>query len=200
MTLKTSDPGYWDNLYQTNETAWDIGYPSPPLKEYIDQLTDKNVSILVPGCGNSYEAGYLLENGFTDVTLVDISPLLTSTLEKKFKSYLGKQLRVITSNFFDLSGKYDLMLEQTFFCALDPSLRTSYANKVHELINPGGKLAGVLFARQFEKEGPPFGGSKEEFEKLFREKFEIAVLEPCYNSIAPRNESEVFIKLKPKST
>lgn len=197
MKNKLSDQQYWNNLYQTQDTAWDIGYPSPALKEYIDQLTDKNQSVLIPGCGNSYEADYLLKQGFTHITLIDISPLLTATLETKFRSYLGKQLNIITGNFFDLAGRYDLILEQTFLSALHPSLRTKYANKMHELLNPGGKLVGVLFNRTFE-EGPPFGGSQEEYINLFKEKFEIKTLEPCYNSIDRREGTEVFINVKAK--
>jgi hypothetical protein len=51
------------NVIRSNETGWDLGQVSPPLKAYIDQLTDKNLRILIPGCGNSYEAEYLLEKG-----------------------------------------------------------------------------------------------------------------------------------------
>lgn len=87
MTSKKHDGQYWDNLYLNKDTGWDIGYPSPALKEYIDQLSNKDQSILIPGCGNSYEAKYLLEKKFTSVTLIDISPLLTASLEKKFSFF-----------------------------------------------------------------------------------------------------------------
>ena len=193
--MQITDPQYWNNLYQQNETRWDIGYPSTPLKEYIDQLTDKDQSILIPGCGNSYEAEYLLQNGFTNITLIDISSLLTAQLEKKFSKYLDKELTIITGDFFGLNIQFDLILEQTFFCALDPSLRKSYVEKMYELLKPDGRLAGVLFNRSFEG-GPPFGGSLEEYQELFKEKFEIIKLEPCYNSIPPREGSEVFLNAK----
>jgi len=194
-----SDPQYWNSLYQQKETRWDIGYPSTPLKEYIDQVTDKNQSILIPGCGNSYEAEYLLQNGFTNITLIDIASLLTAALEKKFNNYLNKELTIITGDFFELSNQYDLIFEQTFFCALDPSLRKSYVKKMYELLKPGGILVGVLFNRSFEG-GPPFGGTQKEYEELFKEKFEIIKLEPCYNSIEPRAGSEVFINVKSKES
>jgi hypothetical protein len=48
------DRDYWSKRYQTNETGWDVGTPSTPLKEYIDQLENKNIKILIPGCGNAY--------------------------------------------------------------------------------------------------------------------------------------------------
>ncbi|MDX2047492.1 MAG: methyltransferase [Chitinophagaceae bacterium] len=187
-----SDPAYWDKLYTDKETRWDIGYVSTPLKEYFDQLRDKDISILIPGCGNSYEAECLLQQGFTNITLIDISPLLTKRLEEKFAAHLNKGLTIITGDFFKLKGQYDLIVEQTFFCAIDPSQRLQYADQVHALLKPGGKLSGVLFNRSFEG-GPPFGGSTGEYRKLFEEKFSIKTLATCYNSIEPREGTEVFI-------
>ena len=43
---------YWEERYQKQDTGWDIGTISTPLKEYIDQLTDKKCRILLPGAGN----------------------------------------------------------------------------------------------------------------------------------------------------
>jgi SAM-dependent methyltransferase len=182
---------FWDSLYTNHETAWDIGSVSPPLKEYIDQLTDKNIRILIPGAGKSYEAVYLAENGFTDVTVIDISPVLTKSLHEKIaQSY--PFIKIITGDFFELNDAFDLILEQTFFCTLHPSLRENYINKIKELLTGNGKLAGVLFNRDFEN-GPPFGGHTEEYRQLFSPVLRIKVLEDCYNSIPPRAGSEVFL-------
>ena len=52
---------YWTNRYQNNDAAWDLGAPSGPLKEYIDQLNNKELHILIPGAGNAYEAEYLFD-------------------------------------------------------------------------------------------------------------------------------------------
>lgn len=186
------DGNYWDKRYEDQSTGWDIGSISTPLKDYIDQLNDKSISILIPGCGNAYEAAYLLEHGFTNVTLVDISPILVKSIEEKFSNYLGRQLKVICGDFFHLEGQYDLVLEQTFFCALDPSLRKDYVLQMHKIIRPGGKLVGVLFNRSFDG-GPPFGGSKEEYERIFSPFFKIRQMELCYNSILPRKDTEVFV-------
>ncbi|HBC05192.1 MAG TPA: SAM-dependent methyltransferase, partial [Aequorivita sp.] len=37
---------FWNHKYLSDDTGWDIGYVSTPIKEYIDQLTDKNLKIL----------------------------------------------------------------------------------------------------------------------------------------------------------
>lgn len=192
MTQSILDASYWSNRYQQQQTGWDIGYSSTPLQQFMNSITDKGVSILIPGCGNAYEAEYLLKEKFTDITLLDISPVLTAELIKKFDQ---QPIRIITADFFEHEGQYDLILEQTFFCALHPSQRESYIKQMHQLLKPGGRLAGVLFNKSFEG-GPPFGGSKEEYELLFSQYFNIKKMEPCYNSIEPRSGTELFFILE----
>jgi hypothetical protein len=41
--IKKIDAYFWDQKYQNQETGWDIGTISEPLKCYIDQLEDKNI-------------------------------------------------------------------------------------------------------------------------------------------------------------
>lgn len=191
------DDAYWSNRYNNRDTGWDTGTITTPLKEYIDQLADKNLAILIPGCGNSYEAAYLLQHGFTDITLIDISSVLCDKLRQDFADYLSRGLKIICADFFEHQGQYDLVIEQTFFCALAPSLRTGYAQKMQQLLKPGGKLVGVLFNRSFEG-GPPFGGSETEYRSLFEPLLHINRMAPCYNSIPPRAGAESFIQLQKK--
>lgn len=186
---------YWNELITKHDTPWDIGYPSTPLKTYIDGIEDKNISVLIPGCGNAYEAEYMLQKGFTNLTLIDIAEEQTTALKERLSGYKNA-VQIITGNFFDHTGKYDLILEQTFFCALHPSLRNAYADKMVELLKPGGKLAGVLFNRSFDENPPPYGGNITEYQKVFSNKFEIYKLEICYNSIPRRAGNECFIILK----
>jgi methyl halide transferase len=190
-----TESGYWDNRYLNNETGWDMSQVSPPLKSYIDSLENKELKILIPGCGNAYEAEYLLSNGFKNVTLIDFSTVVTNRLKEKYKD---KPIRIVNENFFDHLGKYDLILEQTFFCALDPSLREKYVEKCFELLNDGGKIAGVLFNKQFAPVQPPFIASDEEYKKLFQPKFNFLKFENCNNSIAPRMGYELFFEFEKK--
>jgi len=186
------DRQYWESRWQRGQTGWDLGEVSPPLKAYLDQVSRRDLAILVPGCGNAYEADYLLERGFTDVTLLDIAPTAVARLQEQF----GGRVNVQLADFFAWQGVYDLILEQTFFCALPPGERGAYAQHVHRLLKPGGKLAGVLFDRDFGGEGPPFGGRREEYEALFAPLFTQRVLAPCYNSALPRRGTELFILLE----
>lgn len=187
------DQTYWENQYQANATGWDLGEVSPPIKSYIDKLQDKAIAILIPGCGNTYEAEYLLQQGFTNVTVIDIAPTLVLNLTNKFEN--NKNITVILDDFFEHQGKYDLIIEQTFFCALPPSMRQKYVWKMHQLLAVQGILAGLLFNRSFEV-SPPFGGNQKEYEKLFQNAFEFKSIALAENSIAKRENSELFIKFQ----
>jgi SAM-dependent methyltransferase len=186
------DKNYWDERYRTGQTGWDIGYVSPALKAFFDTLNDLNQRILIPGGGNSYEAVYLLEQGFKDVTVVDISEVVCKQLTEK---HAAKGLKVVCGDFFEHQQQYDLIVEQTFFCALHPSLREHYMVKMGELLLTNGQLVGLLFNRHFEV-GPPFGGSVEEYQTLFQKAgFKVALdLQP--QSIPPRQGSELFFVAK----
>jgi hypothetical protein len=181
---------YWNNQYNAHTTGWDMGQVSPPLKEYINQLINKELRILIPGCGNSYEADYLLHKGFTNITVIDIAPTLVGGLKTKYAG--NKNINIVLGDFFTHSGIYDLIIEQTFFCAIDPSLRNGYVSKMNELLADKGKLTGVLFDKKFKHKGPPFGGCKCEYIPLFGKYFNLKTLEPCYNSFAKRSGTELF--------
>jgi SAM-dependent methyltransferase len=189
------DKDFWDTLWQNNITGWDLKQVSPPIKSYIDSIKNKDISILIPGCGNAYEASYLLENGFTNISIIDISPTLVDSLQTKFEQYLNKEIKIICANFFELEDKYDIIIEQTFFCALDPNLRENYAIKMKKLLKKDGILVGLLFNKTFEQ-SPPFEGSKSEYQELFGKYFNIIKLESCKNSITPRMHKELWFELK----
>ena len=92
---------------------------------------------------------------------------------------------------------YDLIVEQTFFCALDPALRPAYARQCAALLRPGGTLMGLLFDTDFGPEPePPFGGSREEYRAYFAPYFDFRHFETANNSLKPRQGRELFICLK----
>lgn len=189
---------YWSERYKNAQTGWDLGSPATPLKTYFEQMTDKSKAILIPGCGNAYEAEYLLENGFSNITLVDIAQTLVGNLQEKFKNYIESgKCRVLHADFFELTDSFDLVIEQTFFCAINPQLRATYAQKMAEILHPKGKLVGILFDKEFVG-GPPFGGSQAEYIPYFEPYFNFLTYDACYNSIPPRADAELFVILQKK--
>ncbi len=187
------DQSYWDVQWMNKTTRWDIGDAAPAITTYLEQYENKDAAILIPGCGNAYEAEYLIKSGFTNITLIDISPKAISIIKEKFA--FAPLVKILCCDFFEHQGNYDLIIEQTFFCAIPPNRRNDYAMKTASMLNANGKIIGLLFNKVFETQGPPFGGSKDEYVKVLEPYFEIKTLENCYNSILPRANSEVFINL-----
>jgi len=182
---------YWTERYSQNNIPWDAGVITTPIKEYVNQLTNKDLKILIPGVGNGHELNYLYTNGFKNVYGLDISEEPIANFKNTNPDFPEDQL--IVCDFFKHDNEYDLIIEQTFFCALNTELRPLYVAKMNDLLKKNGKLAGVLFSFPLTEQGPPFGGSVEEYQALFSDSFLLKALQPCNNSIKPRENNELFI-------
>lgn len=198
LKSKEEMEAFWSQRYAAKQTGWDIGYPSTPIKTYLDQLTDHSLRILLPGAGNAYEAEYAYLKGFKNTYVLDIARQPLEHFAKRLPDFPKDQL--IQDDFFNDQGSYDLILEQTFFCTLPPSPanRQAYAQKVHQLLKPGGKLVGLWFTFpvRSEQTSPPYGGSITEYRTYFDGLFEIQTFELAHNSIKPRLGNEAFAILK----
>lgn len=192
--METLNQAYWDQKYIEHKTGWDISYVSPAIKAYIDQLEDKTIKILIPGCGNAYEGAYLFEQGFVNTYIMDLSPTVLNNFRKKFPQFPPNH--IICADVFEHKETYDLIFEQTFFCAINPSQRDLYASHMSKILKPKGKLVGLLFNIPLNSDSPPFGGETEEYLKTFDQHFTELYIEECYNSIKPRQGSELFIKFE----
>ena len=83
-----------------------------------------------------------------------------------------EQIHFSTDSFFDLhrmaeEDKFDFIYDYTFLCALEPSTRVAWANKMAELIRTGGLLLTVIFPlNKLEEGGPPFSVNLDMFKEL----------------------------------
>ncbi|MEL6591199.1 MAG: SAM-dependent methyltransferase [Bacteroidota bacterium] len=190
--MPQANKDFWTQRYQNQQTGWDLGTVSPPLKAYFDQLDDKQQRILIPGGGNAHEAAYLYEQGFEGVHVLDIARLPLDGFAERLPDFPREQL--IEGDFFAHEGEYDLIIEQTFFCTFSPSPanREAYARKVASLLKAGGKVVGVWFDFPLSESGPPFGGSREEYLPYFTTYFEVQQLERAHNSHPARQGIELF--------
>lgn len=190
------DQKYWDNKYRLGQNGWDIGYVSTPLREYFDQLDSREINILVPGAGNGHEVEYLFKKGFTNVFLLDFSSEAIAAFLNRFPDFPEDQ--IIQEDFFNHSASYDLIVEQTFFSSLPRDARQQYVYQMHKLLKADGRLMGLLFNHEFGYEQPPYGGTVEEYQRLFSARFDFIHFSTAYNSIKPRRGREIFLCLCPK--
>jgi len=187
---------YWNTLYTSQNTGWDIGYVSTPLKEYFDQLKDKSIRILIPGAGRAWEAEYLYKLGFKNTFILDFSE--EAILEFKNRCQWFPENQIIYEDFFNHSDTYNLIVEQTFFSSFNPYKRQNIVSQYYNLLSNGGKVMGILFNHEFDFDGPPFGGNPKIYKQLFGTYFNFEVFKTAYNSITPRKGREVFLLLRKK--
>ena len=186
---------YWNNRYHEDKTGWDIGYANNIHVQYVLKNYPKDAKILVPGAGSAYEVEYLWKQGYINIYACDFAEEVKNRFLDRVKGFPSNQY--IAGDFFLLNQKFDLVLEQTFFCALDPSLRIDYVKHMHFILKDGGKIFGVLFNMD-KPDGPPYGGSTPEYQSLFTNSFEILRMEESKESIPQRMGNELIIEFLKK--
>jgi SAM-dependent methyltransferase len=181
----------WQRHYEENDLGWDLGQVAPPFVKLWQEEKLPLGKVLVPGCGRGHEVVFLAENGF-DVTAIDFSSGAVTYLKNALKKR-NLEGRILHQDFFSLDesheGVYDLVLEQTFFCAISPKQRRDYVLNVSRILKPGGILVG-LFYHTDEQGGPPYNTTREDIEMHFSKKFEIQELDKTFLSAEQRKDKE----------
>lgn len=182
---------YWEDRYRHLDIPWDLGNPAPWIFEIVrNQLLLPHHRILVPGAGNGHEVVWLWQHGFRNITVIDIARQPLDKIRQVLPEFPSEQL--VEDDFFNHYSRYDRILEQTFFCAINPELRDRYVAHMAALLIDKGILTGVLFDFPLTEKGPPFGGSASEYTERFSELFHIKELGPCLYSAPGRMGKELF--------
>ncbi|MDD4086987.1 MAG: methyltransferase domain-containing protein [Bacteroidales bacterium] len=187
-------PRYWEAQYQLLRQGWDMGYASPPIKTYLDQLRDKSLQVLVPGAGKGWEVKYLFDQGFKNTFYLDFSAEAVAKFKTICPDFPANQ--ILNSDFFSHHRQYDLILEQTFLSSFPKERWEAVAEKINKLLNPGGKYVGLLFNHDFGHSQPPFASHPETYRSLFKPFFRFKTFETATNSIKPRAGREIFFILQ----
>jgi SAM-dependent methyltransferase len=75
-----------------------------------------------------------------------------------------------------MRGAFDGVFEHTCFCAIDPSQRPAYVEAVASALKPGGQFLAIFYldpGNDSPDEGPPFGVSIAELDRLFLPRFTL---------------------------
>ncbi len=168
-------PTNWDEHYRDQDTPWDRGGPSPALLEFLEREAVTG-QVLVPGCGYGHDVRALAEQRAA-VTGLDISPL---ALKAAHAWPRAAEEGYILADLFALpepmNGAFDWVVEHTCFCAIDLDRRPDYVAAVARALRPGGKLLAVFYldpGHSSPTEGPPFGVSIPELDRLFIPRFSV---------------------------
>lgn len=193
--LTPSDPGFWDPLFADAGDGWELGRAAPPLVAWLSEHVPKDLRVLVVGCGRGHEARALAELG-ARVTAIDFAP--SAIAEARARTDPALAIDFQQRDLFTLRGgppAFDLVVEHTCFCAIDPARRDEYVDAVADVLVPGGRLVGLFYAHG-RPGGPPFTTSREEVEARFARRFEVAALAPARGSVLIRHGQELLGELR----
>ncbi|WP_163717081.1 class I SAM-dependent methyltransferase [Mangrovibacterium lignilyticum] len=146
---------HWDNIYQTkdlHEVSWFQPNPETSLNFVHQFKVPYSAKIIDIGGGDSLFVDYLLDEGYSDITVLDISE---SAIERA-KIRLGERAGLVkwlvadAAN-FSPSEKYDFWHDRAAFHFLtDEKEISNYLETAQKSINP----VGVLIIGTFSEQGP----------------------------------------------
>lgn len=143
---------YWQNIHHSKNSAqvsWYQQHPTLSLQYIKNTGIDKNGQIIDVGAGASTLVDHLLEDGFQNITVLDIS---AQALEIS-KTRLAKRAELIQWMVADITKvnlphfQYDVWHDRAVFHFLtNPQDRESYVKIVSDSVKPGGHVIVATFA------------------------------------------------------
>jgi cyclopropane fatty-acyl-phospholipid synthase-like methyltransferase len=153
MTQSTKE--HWDTIYnkkESDEVSWFQEKPLSSLKLVTNLKLNKNASIIDVGGGDSLLVDYLLAEGYTNLTVLDISEKAIHRAKERL-GHRAKEVQWIVANILDFKPAkgFDLWHDRAAFHFLtDEQEISSYIETAQKNMNPNG----VLVIGTFSKEGP----------------------------------------------
>src|SRR5262245_55425420 len=164
---------YWENRYQTQDMPWEKGAPAPGLVDFLSSHPAlPRGTVGVPGCGTGHDVRAFAAAGF-DAVGFDIAPSAIRLAEEATRA-AGLKARFQRGDFLhdDPPLLFDWLFEHTLFCAIDLAERENYVRAVPRWLKPGGHYLAVNYLIP-DKDGPPFGTTRDEQWRLFSPQFEL---------------------------
>lgn len=198
-----SEASFWERLYREAADGWELGRAAPPLARWIATHPElvRGARALVVGCGRGHEARALARAGAT-VVGVDFA-LDAITAARALAAAEGVAVDFRQRDLFSLADdpdRYDLVVEHTCFCAIDPARRDEYADVIARILAPGGLFVALFYAHG-RPGGPPFGASDDELAARFAPpRFTVVSRETPADSVATRAGDERLIVLRRQPT
>ena len=193
--LNINQPAFWEEIYQHGRAGWDLGGPTPALSRLLASGEIAPGRLIVLGAGRGHDAREFARHGFT-VTAVDFAA--HAVLGMRNLADPQAPIEIVQADIFtlpaELNHTFDVVLEYTCFCAINPARRGEYADLVARLIKPGGAYAALLFPLDQHAGGPPFAVSVDEALELFGERgFQLRRRETPPDSVPQRRGLEELL-------
>lgn len=151
MLFQRNRKNHWERVYQKQspaEVGWYQAYPEVSLKLIKKACIDSSCRIIDVGGGTSKLSEHLLDRGYRNPTVLDIS----GKLIEKAKSQLGQKSISITwieadVTKYSFDQQYDVWHDRAVFHFLtEAKEREGYTNSLYQALKPNGHLIIATFS------------------------------------------------------
>ncbi len=146
---------HWDNIYQTKDLK-DVSWYQPTPTTSLDFLKQFNIpttaKIIDIGGGDSFLVDHLLDLGYTDLTVLDISATSLDRAKQRLGDRSTKVKWIVAdAATFKPTEQYDFWHDRAAFHFLTQEQEiTNYIDTIQKSIKP----TGVLVIGTFSEQGP----------------------------------------------
>jgi ubiquinone/menaquinone biosynthesis C-methylase UbiE len=146
---------HWEDIYQTkqlNEVSWFQPKPETSLDFFKQFNVPTTAKVIDIGGGDSFLVDHLIELGYQDITVLDISEAALERAKKRLGSR-ASQVKWIVADAatFKPTEKYDFWHDRAAFHFLTQKKEiTSYLETIQQNI----KSSGILILGTFSDQGP----------------------------------------------
>ena len=143
---------HWERIYQTKDVRT-VSWFQPEARQSLDLITrfapDRGAAIIDVGGGASVLVDDLLESGFADITVLDVSETALEMARQRLGEHAAK-VKWIAANACDAplaESEYAVWHDRAVFHFLtDPADRRAYVAQVQRAVRPGGHVLVATFA------------------------------------------------------
>jgi SAM-dependent methyltransferase len=179
----------WKERWLTGRTGWDQGRPHEEMGRLLQHAAlegrlPNGARIYSAGCGRAHNEAWLAGQGYQ----VDAVDAVAEAIEGARVLYGNvPHLRLEVADVFLAENKgadaslslYDAVFDRAMLCALQPSHRATYVQKISGKLKPGGLFMSILFRRTRSPEGPPFAVNEVEARELLAAQFDLCHASSC---------------------
>ncbi len=152
MKTTTDRKQHWEQVYETRspqEVSWFQSYPKLSLDFILKSNIDKNQRLIDIGGGASILVDHLIEKGFNEVSVLDISEKALQHSKERLKEK-AKQITWYVEDILNFTAphKFDLWHDRAVFHFLtDEQDRKQYIKILKENLNYQGYIIIATFGR-----------------------------------------------------
>lgn len=153
---------YWEAAYRERRDGWELGAASPPIARALAEMQARGRAVVF-GAGRGHEARAAAARGW-EVVGVDFAEAARAEAVRLTPPEFASRITWRVADIFALAKtdaeKFDLLIEHTSFCAIDPARRGEWMRVARAVLRPNATLLGLFYTHPREG-GPPYGATHE---------------------------------------